>query len=188
MPGSARRRPVPRWGAAFLGLTLLGGATPSTPQDLAAAARKEKERRAKVATPSKILTEQDAKNAAVKGTGSVSTMSGGAAPAEAEPVTSPDSERAVWKRRADGAREELGAAEVALRVAEETLARHRSDQEALTADEARDPMRLQKREAVQAAMIKEVQAKKDALALAKKALEDLETEARRSGIPAGWLR
>lgn len=165
-------------------------------QDLAALARKEKERRAKVTKPAKVLTEDDGKEAGAKGAGSVTALGGEAPPAAASaerPTTdqSPaamDAQRAAWKERATAARAAVTDAEKRLAQLERDASALRSDVAPLTAAEAQDPMRLQKRESRIAEMNKQIEAQKAALAEAKTALSAFEDEARRSGVPAGWLR
>jgi hypothetical protein len=163
-------------------------------QDLAAMARKEKARRAKVTKPVKVLTEEDGKEASNKGVGSVTALAegaGGASSVPTEPVTAsaPDaSQKASWKERADAARQAVVTAEKDLAQMERDLAVYRSDMTPVSAADAQDPMRLQNREARIHSLIQQIEAQKVALADTKKALVAFEDEARRSGIPAGWLR
>ena len=174
-----------------LALVALWLAPHSAGQDLAAVAKKEKDRRAKVATPVKVLTEEDGKEAGTKGTGSV-TISGDApahAPASQGSTGATDpSQRAAWKARADRARQGVTAAESTLVNLEKEVAAYRSDIAPPSAAEVQDPMRLQKRDAKIFEMNKQIEAQKAAVVAAKKALADFEDEARRSGVPAGWLR
>jgi chromosome segregation ATPase len=156
-------------------------------------ARKEKERRAKVAKPVKVLTEDDGKEAATRGAGSVTALGGegaaATAPAEHQSAGGDaDAQRAAWKARADAARAAVVAAEKTLAQMERDVAAYRSDMRVVSAADAQDPMRLQKRDAKIVEMNKQVEAQKTAVADAKKAVAALEDEARRSGVPAGWLR
>jgi hypothetical protein len=166
-------------------------------QDLATLARKEKERRAKVAKPVKVLTEDDGKEAGAKGAGSVTTLPGEAAPSPSPSAEQPapgqaggdvDAQKAAWKARATSARSAVAEAEKRLAQMERDLAALRSDMTPLTAAEAQDPMRLQKRDARVVEMNKQIAAQKTAIVEAKKALAAFEDEARRSGVPAGWFR
>ena len=154
--------------------------------DLGALARKEKERRAKLATPAKVMTEADAK----AGTGTVTTLPGTAGSSEPgrEPIGSQDDKKAIWKQNASNARLEVTRAEKAVQAAEREISAYMSDIAPPTAAEAQDPMRLQKREARLNEMKAQLQVKKAAVLAAKKALSDLEDDARKQGIPAGWLR
>ena len=153
--------------------------------DLAALARKEKARRAKLATPGKVLTETDAKS------GANVTETGPVAAATPAPVTvreSTDGARASWKARADAARAAIAAAEKALEQQERESVTYRSDLTQVSAADAQDPLRLQKREAKIAEMYKLVETRKAAVAAARAALVALEDEARRASVPPGWLR
>jgi len=175
----------------LLGALLLPALTRS--QDLASVAKKEKERRAKVAKPAKVLTEDDGKEAGVKGTGSVTALpgEGAAAPDSSERASAAyatDAERVSWKARADAARQAVATAEKTLAQLERAVASFRSDMAPVSAADAMDPMRLQKRDAKIFEMNKQVEAQKVAVTEAKKALAAFEDEARRSGVPAGWLR
>jgi hypothetical protein len=71
---------------------------------------------------------------------------------------------------------------------EKDLAALRSDMSPVSAADAMDPMRLQKRDALVFKLNKDIEAQKLAVADSKKALAAFEEEARRAGVPAGWLR
>ncbi len=174
---------------------LLGGFLSSLAQadDLVALARKEKERRARIAKPVKVFTEEDGKGAAARGSGSVTTLAGGSpspdqANRQAAAGDSTDAQRAAWKQRADRARGAVASAEKMLEQMERDLAALRSDLTPLSAADAQDPMRLQKREVRIVEMNKQIQAQKAAIAEARQALSAFEDEARRNSVPAGWLR
>lgn len=158
--------------------------------DLAALARKEKERRAKVAKPAKVLTEEELKEAAAKETGAVTTVTpvtGGSsgAPAAAEVD---ESGREFWKGRMEAARKGVTEAQAKLADMQAELERFRSDLTVVPADEAQDPLRLQKRAAKIGEMTRAVEAQRAAVDAAKRAVAELEEQARREGVPAGWLR
>lgn len=170
-------------------MVLMGGLISSavSAQDLVALAKKEKARRAKVASPGKVLTEEDGKQAA----GSVTALTGPSPVAEAEgqPTgSSIEAQKAAWKARSDHARAAVAFAGRKLDHMERTLAALRSDLTPLSAAEAQDPMRLQKREAMIVGMNKQIQAQKEAVVEARKALSAFEDEARKNGVPAEWLR
>jgi hypothetical protein len=176
-------------------LALLGVfvASMSQAQDLAAIAKKEKDRRAKVAKPTKVLTEEDGKEATAKGVGSVTALenTGGAAAVAgsgAATTTDPDAQQAAWKARMDNARNGVTAAETKLAQMEKDLAALRSDMSPVSAADAMDPMRLQKRDQLIFKLNKDIEAQKAAVVQAKKVVADVEDGARKSGVPAGWLR
>ncbi|HQZ17318.1 MAG TPA: hypothetical protein PLD86_10640, partial [Vicinamibacteria bacterium] len=85
-------------------------------------------------------------------------------------------------------REAVVTAEKALAQMEREVAAFRSDMAPVSAADAQDPMRLQKRDARIFELNKQIEAQKIALADAKKAVVTFEEEARRAGVPAGWLR
>ena len=174
--------------AAFVVIGLMLGAATAQTDDLAALARKEKERRAKLAKPSKVLTEEDSKEAAAKGAGSVTALGTSATTPNPDAPPAPDAQRDVWKKRADAARAAITAAENRLKELERAVQAVRSDQAPLSAEEAQDPLRLQKKEAKIFQMNKDVEAQKGAVDAARKALAALEEQARQEGVPAGWLR
>ena len=165
-------------------------------QDLASLAKREKERRARVAKPVKVLTEDDGKEATARGAGSVTSLEGGGGGVAPSPELSPTSQakpdveaqKAPWKARATGARDVVTNAEKALAKMESDLEEYRSDLTLVSAADALDPMRLQKREARMVQMNKEIAAQRAAVADARRALAAFEQEARRAGVPAGWLR
>ena len=168
-------------------ILILAVASPAFPDDLAALAKKEKERRAKLAKPGRVYTEEDGK---ATGTGSVTTMPGPpATPPEAPPAgASKEDQKAMWKARADAARTEIAASQARLADLKREYAEFDSDIAEVPAAELLDPMRLQKREARKVEMRAQIEQQKQVVADAQKSLSVLETEARKNGIPAGWLR
>jgi len=158
-------------------------------QDLATLAKKEKARRAKIASPGKVLTEEDA---AAKG-GSVTavelqTPSNLPSQGEPAPEDSLAKRQSVWKGRAEDVRSALVSAQKALEEAQRAEAAFRSDVAPLSAADAQDPMRLQKREARLAEMNKQIEVLKAGVTAARANIAAFEDEARRAGVPPGWLR
>ena len=163
-------------------------ASPALPDDLATLAKKEKERRAKLAKPGRVYTEEDGKST---GTGSVTTMPGPpATPPEAPPPAgaSKEDQKAIWKARADAVRTEIAASQARLADLKREYAEYDSDIAEVPAAELLDPMRRQKREARMVEMRAQIEQQRQIVADAQKSLSVLETEARKNGIPAGWLR
>lgn len=158
--------------------------------DLAALAKKEKDRRAKLAKPAPVFTEMDGKTGS---TGNVTTLP---APANAAPTVAPtaapgasiEEQKATWKARADAARNEIAMAQGRLEFMEQEYAAYREDIAEVTAAEIQDPMRLQKREARMVEMRAGLEQQRLILANAKKSLSVLEDAARAAGAPPGWLR
>lgn len=172
-----------------LALVLLGLSWFSLGQsDLATLARKEKERRAKVAKPAKVLTDDDTKDAGERGAGSVTALGGAAPAAPPSAAPAPDDGRLIWKARADAARTAIAEAQQRLARTETQVTAVRADLAPLSAAEAQDPMRLQKKEARIADLNREIEALKAAVDSARKDMTELEDRARKGNIPAGWLR
>lgn len=90
-----------------------------------------------------------------------------------------------WRQRADRLREEIRGADQSVRQIEEKIAALRND---LAPTNLMDPNREQTRQAQIHAAIQELEAAKGRAADLRKALDDLEEEARRKGVPPGWLR
>jgi hypothetical protein len=176
-----------RLASLVLSLVLLGSYAASS-DDLAALAKKEKERRAKLAKPARVYTEEDGKAA---GSATVTTVPG---PPEASPETSPTGgpskadQRAMWKARADAARAEIVASQARLEDLKRQYAEYESDIAEVPAAEILDPMRRQKREVRLAEMRAQIEQQRQIAADASKSLTVLETEARKNRIPPGWLR
>ncbi len=154
--------------------------------DLAALAKKEKERRAKLGKPAPVLTETDVKAGSM---GTVTTLPPNSTPApSANPGQSAEEQKATWKARADAARAEIAAAEARLESLELEYAAYREDMAEVPAAEIQDPMRLQKRDARMVEMRAGLEAQRRLVANAKKSLSVLEDAARAAGVPPGWLR
>jgi len=154
--------------------------------DLAALAKKEKERRAKLASPAPVFTEKDGR--AGSG-GNVTTLPPPTNPAPTSaPGASIEDQKATWKARADDAREQITAAQVTLQMLEREFNEYREDIAEVPAAELQDPMRLQKREARMVEMREGLEQQRRIVANAKKSLSVLEDAARAAGVPPGWLR
>lgn len=156
--------------------------------DLATLARKEKERRAKVAKPAKVLTDDDTKDAGERGAGSVTALGGEAPAAPRSAAPAPDDGKLIWKGQADAARAAIAEAQQRLARTEAEVTAVRADLSPLSAAEAQDPMRLQKKEARIAQLNKEIEALKAGVDRARKDMVELEDLARKRNVPAGWLR
>ena len=162
------------WLAAPLALALAQG---SMGQSLGDAAKREKERRAKVAkTPARSYTDSDlpspgraetgAETSASPSPGSSPTPSVSASPAEDESLVRRQKEQ-EWRSRFAAARAHVREAEAAA---------WRTVVEVVYVNGI--PMQQRARKFVET----------DDLLAARKALEDLEEEFRRTGLPPGWSR
>lgn len=190
-------RPGPRrWFPAGLILLALGAGSLAAAQgqDLASLARKERERRAKITKKAKVLTEDDGKAAAESGAGAL-TVAGAetaTAPAAAEGSggarDAAAAQQAAWRTRAESVRKAVEAAEAKVQATENEIKAVAADLAPLSAADAQDPMRLQKKDQKIAQLNKQLVDQKNAVAEAKKALAAFEEEARANGVPPGWLR
>lgn len=160
---------------------------------LADLARQEAARRKALKTPSRVVTDKDLKPASPR---TVQAEAGpGAAPTAPTPQDVPAAaaaagdqpgetrDQAWWKARVDQFREELRRSEI---FAESLQSRVN----ALTTDfvSSADPFQRAKIGEDRQKMLAEMDRVKSDIDRFKKAMTDLEEEARRAGVPPGWLR
>ncbi|HVR72196.1 MAG TPA: hypothetical protein VMT87_15235 [Vicinamibacteria bacterium] len=93
--------------------------------------------------------------------------------------------RQFWADRAKAQRERIAAAEESIVATEEKIAGLRNDRDPTR---AMDPFRLQTIEAETRKAAGELEAAKEELAEARAALEAVLQDARKRGVPNGWLR
>jgi hypothetical protein len=189
------------WGLA-LGLLLVAGG--ASGQSLAEAAKREKERRAKAGSSGPAFTDEDLKR---RGEGEASA-SGDAGDSSGRPAGEGSTgdkttgsksftpkaradagDEAYWRRRAKAARDAVAAAEAPVAQAQATLDQTQAGiRQPQPGDALKQvppsPVADGDRRAAEANLA----AAKAELARARKALEDLEDEARRKGVLPGWLR
>jgi chromosome segregation ATPase len=96
-----------------------------------------------------------------------------------------EDEEAGWRGRANAFRDSISSAEKSIPEIEDRIAGLRNDR---SPTNLMDPNREQHRQAEIAKAQAELEAVKAGLETSRKALADLEEEARRKGIPPGWLR
>jgi len=192
-----QRRLAAGFVAGFAALLVTGLVPMAGGQDLAALARKEKARRAAVPKPARVLTEEDVRATAPDAPSPTPTTGSEPATASTPSVEPPSSEalaareeqeRGQWKERAEAVRDAIKQAEARLSLLEKEFVALRSDLTQVSAAEAQDPMRLQKRDQKIAESYQAIEAQKRAVADARKALTQLEEDARRKGVPPGWIR
>jgi chromosome segregation ATPase len=153
---------------------------------LAELAKREQERRKAVKAPTKVLTAEQVPK------GTPATPSTSAAPSVDDPKTQkpdegvkedPAQQEAAWKARMSGLREELRRAEM---FAEALQTRINSLSADFTSRD--DPYQRQKVGEERLKALAEFDRVKADLELVKKKIADAEEEARRAGVPPGWLR
>lgn len=179
-------------------IVVLGAASAQAGQSLAAVAKAESERRKTVSEPAKVYTNEDVEKAASPLTTGSSTKprpsgdaattgapaAGGTAPSTAAGGTEASkSDEAAWRARMGTAREALAKAEAFDRALQSQI-------NGLWADfTARDnPVERSKIEKDRGEAIAEQDRVRKEVATRKKEIADIEDEARRSGVPPGWLR
>jgi hypothetical protein len=164
-------------------------ASPLLAQSLGEVAQRTNKER-KGGAPAKVYTNDDldAARSAPEGQGTVSTPGAAAAaspsgPAPAPAPTMDPAER--WRRDAKQRRDAVARAE-----AKSAAIQARIDALMLDRDPVNvmDPNRMQTLEAAKAQALQDLETAKAELAKARQALEDLEENARKNGIPPGWLR
>jgi hypothetical protein len=182
---------------------MLASAASSAAQSLADVARKEEARRKNVAEPAKVYTNQDLKpvpssapaastpdaktdekaapekDAPAKPADKNDDKTDAAPPAKGEPVK----DQAYWAGRLKTAQEQLARDETYAAAMQSRI-------NALTTDFVNrdDPAQKRTIEQDRLKAIAEMDRLKQAIANDKKALDSLLEEARRAGVPPGWLR
>jgi hypothetical protein len=156
---------------------------------LAEVARKEQERRKTVKAPSKILTNKDLPKvtapAVPPASPSATTAAGqaGAATAAEQKPAEPAKDEAWWRARITESREALRRDEMFIEALQSRI-------NALSADFASrdDPYQRAKIGEDRQKALAEMDRVKADVQLLKKRIEDIEEEARKAGVPPGWLR
>ena len=174
-------------------LTLLvtAVASPLAAQSLGeVAARTSKERKG---APAKVYTNDDldAARSAPEGQGTVSTpgtpaASATPAPSANAPAPAPTMDPAErWRRDAKARRDAIARSEAKVAAIQAKIDALMLDRDPVNVT---DPNRLQTLEAVKAKAIEDLETAKAELSEAREALEALEEDARKNGVPPGWLR
>jgi hypothetical protein len=155
--------------------------------------KKKKEKKPASPAPRRVYTDEDLKDyregrAGQNAQPQSATAPGNEtsdAPAEtAAPAEEEHGGRQVWADRAMSARERVGNAETRVEQLEARIAALRTDR---GAERAMDPFRLQTIEAEIAKATAELDEARKELRSAREAQEALREEARRKGVPPGWL-
>jgi hypothetical protein len=179
---------------------LVGTVLPVSAQTLADLAKKEEERRKKIPEPAKVYTNKDLLPAPTSSTpppaagssattpsstpaASATTPTPGDAGAPKEEVKGPAKDRAYWAGRMKTLNENLSRDEI---YAESMQTRLNSLQTDFVNRD--DPIQRAGIERDRQNVSAELTRLKKSIADTKKAIADLEEEARRAGVPPGWLR
>lgn len=166
-----------------------------TAQSLAEAARKERERREQASArrkPAKVFSDDDLKKADEDQKKEEQKREpSGASPEQTrrsleEDASERQEQRDGWVRRGEERRDAIADAQRRVDALTAELERSRLDMDPNAG--VLDPSRMQTLEAQVAKLKADLEAAKQQLQQAKEAFAALEDEARRKGIPPGWLR
>jgi hypothetical protein len=185
------RRTMPTLRFSFALILLLVFAASAGAQSLADVARREDARRKQVRKPSRVLTNKDLKPSETPSPppppaeAQAPAKTDAAAPAEPE-VTDEEKrqkDEQAWRQRMTDSRQALERSQMYLDALQSKV-------NALWADfTARDdPAQRGKIQTERQKALAEFDRVKSEIEANKKAVDDLEEEARRAGVPAGWLR
>jgi hypothetical protein len=174
-------------------VALLGAwASPAAGQSLAAVARKEEARRKEVKQTSRVITNKDLRQVAAVPAPVTPAPAPTAAPAPdpAAPADKPVDEEAQRAQDEQAWRQKMADAKVALERSQMYADALQSKINALWADfTARDdPAQRAQIEIERKRAIAEQERVKGEIEAQKKAIADLEEEARKAGVPPGWIR
>jgi hypothetical protein len=155
--------------------------------------KKDKDGKPASPAPRRVFTEDDLKKYSeerAKGRSEGEETPAAPAPDPNAPSDMPDSSqehggRALWATRASAARDLVAEAEGKIAAIEGRITALRNDMEP---GREMEPFRLQRIEADIAKAMAELEQARKELAKAQAAQEELFQEARRLGVPSGWLR
>jgi hypothetical protein len=161
---------------------------------LAEIARKEAERRKTVKDSKKVITTKDMPESARKPASTAATTEGGAAESSGDQKASPPStgsagaagqgDEAAWRGRITQARAELRRNEVFLQALQTRVNALSNDFRNGAGDFYQQAKVNQDRQDA----LQEMERVKADVELSKKQIADIEEEARKAGVPPGWLR
>jgi hypothetical protein len=177
------------WVRAFVVFVVALSAWPASAQSLAAVARKEEARRKDVKQSSKVITNKDLRPVNTPPPPVQPPAATPAAPAEGTPAAAPDEaqqreqDEQAWRSKMADARQALERSQMYADALQSKI-------NALWADfTARDnPVERSQIEVERKRAIAEQDRVKGEIEAQKKAIADLEEEARKAGIPPGWIR
>ena len=181
--------------AAFTALLLVGSASPLRAQSLADVSRAEEQRRKTIKTPSKVYTNKDLGNVPPAPTTESPTPAAGEAAKDAT-AGADTAKPAANEKPAEGTKDQAYWAGKAKEL-QTQLERDRSFAEALQSrinalntdfENRSDPAQRAVVEQDRNRALAELERVNQAIQNDQKAIADLDDEARRAGVPPGWLR
>jgi predicted nucleic acid-binding Zn-ribbon protein len=173
-------------------------------QSLGEVAKRQEEKKKKKSTqpPSKVYTEEDLKKARESGSGTVNVLpeigsssspaaserpsgsEGGPARGENSVNAGPHDESS-WRAEAGRRRDAVKVADSRVQMLEAQVAGLRSD---MSPTNTQDPNRLQNQDRELRQALDNLEAARRELDTARQSLANLDDEARRAGVPPGWVR
>ena len=177
------------WLRVIVVIVIAGWAMPASGQSLAAVARKEEVRRKQVKQPSKVITNKDLRPVTTPPPppppAPTPPADGAAPPADPGPDEAQQREQdeQAWRAKMADARQALDRSQMYADALQSKI-------NALWADfTARDnPVERAQIEIERKKAIAEQERVKGEIEAQKKAIVDLEEEARKAGVPPGWVR
>ena len=170
----------------------LAGAIAATAaaQSLGDLARQEEARRKAIKAPGKVLTNDTIRSIPVASIGAVpasastpSKDSDASADKKAKPEDDPKAKEAAWRKRMQGARDALQRAEVFAEALQSRINGLTADFTARDDPAQRAAVADQRQKA-----LAELDRVKNEIVQQTKAIADIQDEARKAGVPPGWLR
>ena len=171
-------------------LVFIGVANVATAQSLGDVAKKEEQRRKTVKSTGKVYTNDQLKadpTPSVPATSATGTPTPAASTPAPAPAPSDDSadkgDEKTWRKRITNARESLQRSQTFADALQSQL-------NALTTDFVNrdDPAQRQQIANKRDSVLAELERAKKEAAAQTKAISDIQEEARRAGVPAGWVR
>jgi hypothetical protein len=179
------------WVRALLVLVIAAWAVPASAQSLAAVARKEEARRKQVKQPSKVITNKDLKPVTAPppppapADPAAPAAEGAPPPADAalDEAQQREQDEQAWRNKMQDARQALERSQMYADALQSKI-------NALWGDfTARDnPVERAQIEVERKKAIAEQERVKGEIEAQKKTIADLEEEARKAGVPPGWIR
>jgi DNA repair exonuclease SbcCD ATPase subunit len=170
------------WVRALLVLVFAAWAVPASAQSLAAVARKEEARRKQVKQPSKVITNKDLNPAPAD---APAPAEGAAPPGDAAPDEEQQREQdeQAWRNKMNDARQALERSQMYADALQSKINALWGDFTARDNPVERAQIEIERKKA-----IAEQERVKGEIEAQKKAIADLEEEARKTGVPPGWIR
>jgi type IV secretory pathway VirB10-like protein len=179
------------WVRALLVLVIAAWAVPASAQSLAAVARKEEARRKQVKQPSKVITNKDLKPVTAPppppapADPAAPAAEGAPPPADAalDEAQQREQDEQAWRNKMQDARQALERSQMYADALQSKINALWGDFTARDNPVERAQIEIERKKA-----IAEQERVKGEIEAQKKTIADLEEEARKAGVPPGWIR